>query len=123
MIGFVAACSTSGRSGRGSSTALSITEPRQSDIGKWVRIEGIVSSSKMPDIHGIDVEMPPDQDLRGRLAWAEGILVSYTVTPEQIKSRVIQSRGPGTFYWLKDRNSNRAAVAHPLAVIDDSVKH
>ena len=91
-------------------------------LGEWVRVEGEVSNTKVPQIAGVDVAMPTEPitgsrweqvvELRGTPAWAEGILERRVVRPEQV-DHTIASRGAGTFYRLVDPGTGKTAVAYP----------
>jgi hypothetical protein len=82
-------------------------------------VEGIVTNSKQPEIDGIDLDTPYDSldrkasDLRGKPAYAEGILIREIVTAEQVTAYT-QNRGAGTFYWLLDPFTGARAIAKPL---------
>ena len=81
---------------------------------KWVRVEGVVSDDKTPEIAGIGVEVPPGLSLHalwGKRAWAEGILTSEVVREEDVDDSV-QNRGAGTFFHLRDRDTGKPAVLH-----------
>lgn len=91
-------------------------------VGEWVRVEGEVSNTKIPQIAGVDVDMPSEPiagstseqvvELRGTPAWAEGILERRIVGPEEVGNSVA-SRGAGAYYHLIDPATGRTAVAHP----------
>lgn len=76
-------------------------------VGKIVTIKGIVSNTKIPTIIGVDISSD-DPDLRGKTAKATGILVKWVVNSENIDV-LSQNRGIGTFYRLKDINSDNDA--------------
>jgi hypothetical protein len=92
-------------------------------VGKWVRLEGIVTNSKQPQIAGVDVEERTDpipefiQRMairRGEMpAWAEGVLERTVVRPEDLIP-LSANRGAGTFYRLIDPATGRTAEAHPV---------
>jgi hypothetical protein len=91
-------------------------------VGKWVRVEGIMTNSKQPQIAGVDVGEPSEPipgstlrrviELRGKPAWAEGVLEREIVRPEEVDNTVA-NRGAGTFYRLFDPATRNTAVAHP----------
>ena len=103
-----------------------ITDPNQRDAatGKWVRVEGAVSDTKMPQIAGVDIDEPSDpipgssarrvRDIRGQRAWAEGILVRHVVRPEDVNNS-FANRGAGTFFELRDPRTGKTAIAHPVS--------
>jgi hypothetical protein len=81
-------------------------------IGKVITIKGVVSNTKISTILGVDVDSD-NPDLRGKEAKASGILLQWTVKPEDVDNH-IQTRGAGTFYRLKDIDSDyNAQVVEP----------
>lgn len=73
-------------------------------VGRVIAIRGQVSNTKIPTILGIDV-VCRDDNLRGKDAYAVGILTKWTMTKEQLsKSFELYgphaTRGPGTSYVL-----------------------
>ena len=90
-------------------------------VGKWVRVEGVVSDTKQPQIAGIDIDLPetiPGStsgrriDLWRQPAWAEGVLKRTVVRPEQVDNRTA-NRGAGVFFRLVDPATSHTVVAHP----------
>jgi hypothetical protein len=96
------------------------TSHRDALIGKWVRVEGVISVTKQTELAGIDVDTAYDMadrktdDLRGQNAWAEGIVVRYTVTSDEVNIYA-QNRGAGIFYELINPFTGKLAVAHPMS--------
>ena len=83
-------------------------------VGKWVRVKGIVADDKRPEIAGVSVETPGAVSLHtlwGKQAWAEGVLVSEVVRPQDLDDSE-QNRGPGTFYHLRDPATGKPAIIH-----------
>jgi len=79
-------------------------------VGKVITIRGRVTNTKIPSIIGVDVESD-DPDLRGEIAEATGVLQKWTVTEQQLEETIEKhgmtaNRGAGTFYRLKEANSN-----------------
>lgn len=72
-------------------------------VGKTITIQGVVSNTKVPTIIGVDVDSF-NPDLRGKKAQATGVLIKWTVDPKDVDP-YSQNRGAGTFYRLKDPNS------------------
>ncbi|MEW4566060.1 hypothetical protein AB1K70_26320 [Bremerella sp. JC770] len=73
-------------------------------VGRVIAIRGPLSDTKVPTILGIDVACPDDK-LRGKDAYAVGILMKWTVTQKQLDeafsvSGPFATRGPGTSYVL-----------------------
>jgi hypothetical protein len=90
-------------------------------VGERVRVEGEVANSKQPSIAGVDVDLQSipvpgtaafhEDELRGKRAWAEGVVIQTVVTPDEVDNST-QNRGAGTFYSLIDPMTGRLAVAH-----------
>jgi hypothetical protein len=84
-------------------------------VGKKVKLVGLVSNTKAPQILGVEVQSD-SPDLRERMAEATGVLERYEVSAasvEDMRKRMIANRGAGTFYRLKDVNSGYAAQVRP----------
>ncbi len=72
-------------------------------VGKFILVRGIVTNTKCPSIHGID--MWELENYRGKLIEAEGIIESWVESEEDIKiknKKLIANRGPGRFFRLKN---------------------
>ena len=81
-------------------------------VGKWVRVEGVLPPyNKSDQIAGVDVEV--NQDLRGKRAWAEGVLQRHVEGTGASPDGPMQSRH-GTFYRLVDPATGQIALARPL---------
>ena len=82
-------------------------------VGKVITLRGQITNTKIPTIIGVDVGSD-NPDLRGNIGEATGILEKWTVTKDELE-RIIkekgmfQNRGPGTFYCLKEVDSNYTA--------------
>src|SRR4051812_42607407 len=73
-------------------------------VGKRVRLEGVVTNTKQPQIAGVDVEEPTEAipgsesrhvtQLRNKPAWAEGVIERTIVRPEDVDNTVA-NRGAG----------------------------
>ena len=72
-------------------------------VGRTITIQGVVSNTKIPTIIDVDVDSF-NPDLRGMKSQATGVLIKWTVDPKDIDP-YSQNRGAGTFYRLKDPNS------------------
>ena len=84
-------------------------------VGRVVVVRGELSNTKIPTILGIDVACPDDK-LRGKDAYAVGILTKWTITQEELNkafqaSGPIASRGAGTTYVLYHSLSGTQAPA------------
>ena len=96
---------------------------RDDAVGKWVRLEGVVTNTKQPQIAGIDVDEPTEPipgsafrkviRLRDQRGWAEGVLERTIVRPEDVDDTTA-NRGAGTFYRLVDPRTGHTAEAHPV---------
>lgn len=87
----------------------------QSYVGQYVRIVGIVSNTKIPQIAGVDVDSF-NPDLRGERAEVRGILESWEVTEQDLGGERTANRGVGVFYRIK--NPNDSYTAHVYRVED-----
>jgi len=106
----------------GKRAVITKVSQREILVGQFVRIEGVVSNTLMPQLVGVDIEMPSEPiagsvarkviDLRDKSAWAEGVLVRNVVRPEEIRPGT-QNRGAGVFYRLLDPQTSKTAVVHP----------
>ncbi|WP_020472595.1 hypothetical protein [Zavarzinella formosa] len=92
-------------------------------VGRLVAVRGIVGSSKIARIHGVEVQAP--DELRGREAYAIGILGKFTVTEDAIRKTNEQARksgnlvgvaqtGPGVYYTLYFDLAGKKAEAREL---------
>jgi hypothetical protein len=105
-----------GRDGKEAGSAPLITREDQLDahVGEVVTVRGKVTNTKVPTILGADVALG-DPDLRSRRGEATGILERYVVTQEELDALTaemggpFQNRGPGTFYRLRDEETNETA--------------
>ncbi|MEJ6570543.1 MAG: hypothetical protein QNL01_12220 [Akkermansiaceae bacterium] len=89
---------------------ISDSDNLDSYVGRFVVVRGVVTQTKCPYIHGID--MWDLHNLRGKLVEATGILESWTVTEEDVersRKNMIAHRGPGTFYRLKNMKYKQVA--------------
>jgi len=89
-------------------TVIRAPSERVASIGRWVRLEGLVTTAKQPDIAGVDVDA--DRDLGGHPGSAEGILIRSIVRENEVDP-FSQTRGAGTFYYLFDPYTGKLAVA------------
>ncbi|MEJ7600469.1 MAG: hypothetical protein WKG01_21350 [Kofleriaceae bacterium] len=69
-------------------------------VGKRVTLRGTISRTKSPGILGVDVDAP--YALADQLGEATGTLESYTIEPQPPGELVRASKGPGTYYALRD---------------------
>ena len=76
-------------------------------VGKLVTIKGEISNTKIPQILGIDVSYA-GYDSRGEIGIATGILIKTIVLEKDIDPYT-QNRGAGTFYRLKEPESEYEA--------------
>lgn len=102
-----------------------VTDNRElSDFdGRLVAIRGIVSNTKVPTVIGVDVRV--DDKLRGREAYAIGILRRSEVTQEQLDAEFAErgafaTRGPGVYYTLYFDLSGKLAEARAWPVRGES---
>lgn len=84
-------------------------------VGRVIAIRGELSQTKIPTILGIDVVCPDDK-LRGKEAYAVGILTKWTTTQEQLNEAFhvagpFATRGPGTSYVLYESLGGTGAPA------------
>lgn len=82
-------------------------------IGKIITIRGMVTNTKIPTILGVDVRSDYP-DLRDEVGEATGVLIKWTVTKDELDKAIKEkkefaNRGPGTFYRLKEMDSNSTA--------------
>lgn len=86
-----------------------------SHVGQVVTLRGVVENSRIAALLGVDVESE-SPDLRGQMAQATGRLLTWTVTPADLKKEqengMVANRGPGTFYKLVDANGRLVQVTH-----------
>ena len=73
-------------------------------IGEIVTIQGMVTSSRVPQIVGVDISVD-DPMMPGSYAQATGVLYSWTITPEShaamlVLEEMMTVRGPGTYFSL-----------------------
>ena len=73
-------------------------------IGEIVTVQGLVSSSRVPQIIGVDVSLE-DPLMAGAYAEATGVLYSWRVTAEShaamlVMGDMVAVRGPGTYFSL-----------------------
>ena len=73
-------------------------------IGEIVTVQGVVSSSRVPQIIGVDVSLE-DPLMAGAYAEATGVLYSWSITPEShaamlVMGDMVAVRGPGTYFSL-----------------------
>ncbi len=94
-----------------SQTIPVITDKSQLDsyVGKFVIIKGLVTNTKIPTILGVDISSD-NHFLKGKYAKAEGLLIKWTIKPEDTDS-FSQSRNPGIYYRLKETDSDLNAMA------------
>ncbi len=92
-----------------------VTEQSDLDayVGKLIILKGMIANSRIPTISGVDVNSD-DPDLRGEIGEATGILEKWTVTEDELNQAIKEkgmfaNRGPGTFYRLKEINSDSNA--------------
>lgn len=115
VVACLAVCSCD-RDGQEAGSPPLITREDQLDahVGELVTVRGEVTNTKWPTILGVDIASD-DPDLRGRQGEATGILERYVVTQEELEALTaemggpFQNRGPGTFYRLRDEQSNETA--------------
>ncbi len=84
-------------------------------VGKKVKLVGMVSNTKIPEILGVEV-CSDSPDLRERMAEATGVLERYEVSAasvEVLKKLMVANRGAGTFYRLRDLKQNTVAQVVP----------
>lgn len=103
-------------------TVLTSQDQLEQNIGAIVKIVGVVTNTKIPQIMGVDIRSD-DPDLRGEMAMAIGVLESWSVSEsdiEEMNAEHVAHRGPGVFYRLKEVASNYRAQVQPAAQQDDS---
>ena len=91
-----------------SHTSVVVTAPEDYSrlVGRRVELVGVVSQTRIPQLHGIDI--PQLEAHRGRKVKATEILRQSVVTQAEIEARERQAggavphRGPGTYYYLED---------------------
>ncbi|RCS44685.1 hypothetical protein DTL42_17335 [Bremerella cremea] len=89
-------------------------------VGKLIAIRGKVSDTKIPDLLGVEIALP-SHELRGKEAYAVGILGESTVSKEEIEETFrnygpIATQGAGTYYKLYSDLSFTPAEAKPWPV-------
>ncbi len=91
-----------------------ITDEKQVDanVGKLVRLEGVVANSKQPTLLGVDISCD-SLDLRGQKAWAYGLL-DKIVAKEPETEPISATRGAGTYYQLIDPSTKMFANVRKL---------
>lgn len=72
-------------------------------VNKLITIKGEISNTKIPQIIGIDVSCK-ESECRGEIGIATGVLIK-TVILEKDVNPYSSNRGAGTFYRLKELNS------------------
>jgi hypothetical protein len=87
-------------------------------LNELVTLRGEVSNSKIPTLLGVDVSSD-EPDLRGQEAEATGVLVRWKVTQQELDAAIaehgmFQHRGPGTFYRLREPESDADAQVRPV---------
>jgi len=75
-----------------------------SHVGEIVTVQGVVSSSSVPQIIGVDISLD-DPEMAGSYAQATGVLYHWMITPEAhaamlALNEMIEVRGPGTYFSL-----------------------
>lgn len=87
-------------------------------VGRLVALRGVVTpGTKIPDLIGVEVKSP--DALRGREAYAVGILATWTAEREEAEAgrrenSPIPGTGPGDKYLLYFDLSGKLAEARPL---------
>jgi hypothetical protein len=69
-------------------------------VGKTITIRGPVTRTKQPTILGVDVDAA--YELSDQLGEATGLLETYTIEERKPGEPIVASRGPGTYYALRD---------------------
>lgn len=103
----VMACAPTDRPG---SPCMQITDRAQlaGCVGQRVTVRGTVTRTKQPTILGVDVDA--EYALSDRTATATGVLRRYTIEPPD-PDATEASRGPGTYYALRDPSGLELAKA------------
>jgi hypothetical protein len=87
--------------------------------GKEIRLVGLVSNSKIPEIHGVDVTSN-NPDLRGQQAEAYGVLRRIVISESEASAldrAMVAHRGAGTYWLLEDPKTKAPAqVQRPIIV-------
>jgi hypothetical protein len=91
-----------------------------SAVGKWVRVQGLLANGKIPQVAGVDVDLP-SVPIRGtssrrridfghKPVWAEGVLERHV---EGTGPPLLQTR-TGTIYRLTDPATGDRAIVHAV---------
>ena len=84
-------------------------------VGRLVAVRGVPGQSKVVRLSGVEVRCP--DELRGREAYAVGILSKWVVTEadvEQMNAQGLPHDGPGSKYVLYSDLSGKLAEARPI---------
>lgn len=99
---------------------ITSTDERDKHVGRLVAVRGTISNTKRSCIVDVEVDAPDELRLREAEAYAVGILTKYTVTKDEIRKMLEESRklgnpfgvantGPGVYYALcVDLNGKRS---------------
>jgi hypothetical protein len=88
---------------------------RDDYVGRLVAVRGEVSDTKLANINGVRVNA--NLELRGKEAYAVGILIQRTVSEQDVRTlneRGVAHDGPGTKYALHFDLGGRLAEARPI---------
>lgn len=88
---------------------ITSAKDRDKYVGRLVAVRGIVSESKLAFIVGVEVKAT--DELRGREAYAVGILGRFTATDDEARTA---NDGPGVKYTLYSDLSGKLADARSL---------
>lgn len=96
---------------------ITFADERDEYVGRVVAVRGVVSDTKLAFIVGVEVDA--SDELRGREAYAVGILQRFTVTEDAIRESEkkfgkFAHSGPGVSYTLYFNLSGTLAEARPL---------
>ena len=103
MISILGACQKPiGHDGR--PVILTQEDQLAKHVGEIVTVQGVVSSSSIPQIIGVDISVD-DPGMVGAYAQATGVLYHWTITPEShaamlAMNDLIAVRGPGMYFSL-----------------------
>lgn len=81
-------------------------------VGELITIKGEVTNTKIPTLIGVDISSD-SPDLRGKIGIATGILEKRVVLEDDVDI-YSANRGAGTFYRLREPNSNYEAQVQEI---------